>query len=426
MGLVNYSDSETSDVEDAQASKAESQLKPSFAKVVDRSNPHKIRVQLPKTAEDDAVQSDKTDEPPSKRPRMGGGAFSGFNALLPAPKRTGQKNGAGSSNTNSITNDNSRKVSGPKISLKTGAAPAFERKEFSSTEEEEILNGTMQGELNGGQEGSRSKEQPDFSMDPISATIMTSTKAEESKERKATIFKPLSVGRQPPKKTKSPAQTNEPVSASASIKGKEAPSKATIPPRVSLFSLDTTEASSSALQAEDEYKPMYDSHTSDVSEMVLLDEDSSAIHENLQILPEGFEASLPTPSSSDGAVESTPATLDAIADDLGLSKAARRQLFGRQGTSSSSTRHDQTHASASASATAIKVINFNTDQEYAANEALRAQGETVQQNPVRAIAPGKHSLKQLVSAAHTQRDALEEHFAAGRRNKKEAGSRYGW
>ena len=103
-------------------------------------------------------------------------------------------------------------------------------------------------------------------------------------------------------------------------------------------------------------------------------------------------------------------SLDHIAADLKLSSSAKRQLFGR----------GKNHAGA------IDVVNFNTDREYAANEMLRQAGDQAQHNPVRAIAPGKHSLKQLVNAASNQRDALEEHFASGRRNKKEAGSKYGW
>jgi hypothetical protein len=47
-------------------------------------------------------------------------------------------------------------------------------------------------------------------------------------------------------------------------------------------------------------------------------------------------------------------------------------------------------------------------------------------NPVRSIAPGKHSLKQLVNAAQSQKDALAESFAKGYQNRKEAGSKYGW
>jgi hypothetical protein len=72
------------------------------------------------------------------------------------------------------------------------------------------------------------------------------------------------------------------------------------------------------------------------------------------------------------------------------------------------------------------MVNFSADEQYAANEEIRAKGETASINPVRGIAPGKHSLKQLVNAAATQADALEEHFAQGKRNRNEAGSRYGW
>ena len=104
-------------------------------------------------------------------------------------------------------------------------------------------------------------------------------------------------------------------------------------------------------------------------------------------------------------------SLEAIASDLNLSAAARRQLLGRHGPPSS---------------TAINIVNFNTDAEYAANEILRASGDVVQHNPVRAIASGKHSLKQLVNAATGQKEALEESFATGKRNKKEAGNKYGW
>jgi hypothetical protein len=35
-------------------------------------------------------------------------------------------------------------------------------------------------------------------------------------------------------------------------------------------------------------------------------------------------------------------------------------------------------------------------------------------------------LRQLLNAATTQKDALEESWAAGKRNKQEAGRKYGW
>lgn len=78
-----------------------------------------------------------------------------------------------------------------------------------------------------------------------------------------------------------------------------------------------------------------------------------------------------------------------------------------------------------------QVLTFDTNRQYRQNaewlasateEELAAQ----QHNPVRSIAPGRHSLQQLVNAVSVQKDALEETFAAGRRNKKEAGARYGW
>jgi hypothetical protein len=105
-------------------------------------------------------------------------------------------------------------------------------------------------------------------------------------------------------------------------------------------------------------------------------------------------------------------SLDDIAGDLNLTIAQRRQLFGRQ--------KDGRLQSAT------KVINFNTDQEYLHNEELRASGQQTMHNPVRSIAPGKHSLKQLVNAAQSQKEALEESFNKGRSNRAEASSRYGW
>jgi hypothetical protein len=103
-----------------------------------------------------------------------------------------------------------------------------------------------------------------------------------------------------------------------------------------------------------------------------------------------------------------PQTLSSVASELQLDEATRRQLFGRQSDEQ------------------IKLVNFNTDQEYTANEELRASGDTVLHNPLRAIQPGKHSLRQLLDAATSQKDALEESWATGKRNKKEAGNKYGW
>ena len=141
---------------------------------------------------------------------------------------------------------------------------------------------------------------------------------------------------------------------------------------------------------------------------------------------EDFDSSYPEPSYEEYTPTTTqivpPAaptppvsqSLDDIAGELNLSAAERRQLFGRQ--------KGRNHGAQAAT----RIINFNTDQEYLHNEELRAAGEQVVHNPVRSIAPGKHSLKQLVNAAQSQKEALEESFAQGKSNRAEASSRYGW
>ena len=115
MALVNYSDSEASDVEAPVPKAAASSTKPAFQKVVDRSNPGKIKVSLPQ-----AAPKDKSGEPPTKRAKIGGGGLSGFNSFLPAPKNIGQ-----AKNTTLGGGNTSKKGLGAGVSLKTGAAPGF-------------------------------------------------------------------------------------------------------------------------------------------------------------------------------------------------------------------------------------------------------------------------------------------------------------
>jgi len=108
-------------------------------------------------------------------------------------------------------------------------------------------------------------------------------------------------------------------------------------------------------------------------------------------------------------------TLSELASDLNLPETARRQLFGRK--------------NAVGNVSAISVVNFNADAEWAANEAARLTGELEAQKgatAVRAVAPGRHSLKQLVNSVSSQKEALEEQFAANRRNQRDAAKRYGW
>ncbi|RAL60591.1 hypothetical protein DID88_009786 [Monilinia fructigena] len=396
MALVDYSDSEdsgsdspktTAPTPSTSTSTSTSTGKLSFQKVIDRSNPGKIKVSLPQASLKDDI---KTDEPPTKRVKTGGGAFSGFNSFLPAPKRTGQ-----STNTTLGGGNMARKSGlGAGVNLKTGATPAFSRepepvkeyKEDESARDEESTTGSG------------------LNLPPPNSLVDGQKPADEVKlVGKPLMFKPLSVSRKPAKKktprpesiTSTPATLIPEIEIPATPQN---PGKATPKPKVSLFSLEVEPINMTPNATfNGEYKPMlYQSSSSQDQEPTYEDYTPTTSH----TLPFA-----PTPPVNHHNTES----LSSIADTLHLSAAERRQLFGRQKGGSGPQ--------------ATKIINFNTDQEYAHNEELRAAGEQVVHNPVRSIAPGKHSLKQLVGAAQSQKEALEESFATGRNNRKEAGSK---
>ena len=393
MALVSYSDSEGSGDEEPQKSSKQngsalSSDQPAANFAVDKTNPKKIRVNLQETKADPSSNVDAPDgEPAPKRQRTGGGAFSGFNSMLPAPKRDAQTR-----DTSGSAKGQPRKI----FSLKTGAERGFDRESdaelkrfFAEQHADTKTPGTNETDA----EPPVSVSQPTFNSASTSIA---------PKSGNPMIFKPLSVARKPPKKKPS---TNKATEAGGQARpapyvASEGSAKPT--PKVSLFSTGVdlpAHAQSAALTTE--YQPL-------VYEAAENEAEPSA---DLA----GDETYSGGPSGGTGHGESNaPAvsqSLDAIASDLNLSASARRQLFGRKSEASS-------HA--------VNVVNFNMDKEYAANEVLRASGEQIQHNPVRGPASGKHSLKQLVSMATGQKDALEESFATGRQNKKEAGSRYGW
>ncbi|KAI9853028.1 MAG: hypothetical protein M1838_002807 [Thelocarpon superellum] len=412
--LVDYSDSGSSEGETAPAPKPVAGKKSTFQKVVDRSNPHKIRVDLAGLATDDTANgaTPPTDRP-AKRARTGGGAFSGFNDLLPAPKRTGRAGGGGdaaAAASGSRPEARSRGL-GNGVSLKTGATPGFSR-EPEPAPESGLESGARNYEehyqhYRGGPATLEGSPPEKMTSDvPTLASTTGTDQVEVKKTGKSTMFKPLSVARNA--KKKKPVKTGVVEKTLPPHDTAQASSQASSRP--SLFSLNEDFSAAPTVPSTGNYHPMiYRSGTppDDVESPpdLAVPKDGGAADETS--LPPGHD--LPSLSASDSQ------SLDTIADDLNLTAAARRQLFGRQ-----------KGAGAGPMPAAVKVINFNTDQEYAANESLRASGDTVQHNPVRAIAPGKHSLKQLLGAASAQKEALEEHFASGRRNKKEAGSRYGW
>ncbi|KAI5922221.1 mitotic checkpoint regulator, MAD2B-interacting-domain-containing protein [Camillea tinctor] len=411
MGLVDYSDSEsdseivTKPTPTAAAAAPSSTAggKKPFQKVVDRARPGKILVNLPQSS--GRNESNDADGPPAKRARItgrGGGAFSGFNSLLPPPKNTGKPATANSSSSSSSSNNISKGAPKPGVNLKTGAAPGFSR---------EVDNDSGMNHENNDKGSPMNLPAPKAQQQP---SIPAEQKAAEDVKLvgKPLMFKPLSVSRKPAKKntaataksipsvpkTSDPSQAPKPGAAVAIAEEQTKDSSpAPAPPKkVSLFSIPSS--------SDPEPSP------------------SSSVYEPLFALPEhhlpsGSSASAfaaydaqhaaPTPNAS------STSSLDQIAAEMNLSAAARRELFGRANANS-------------ASAPDAKVISFDTSREYAHNEALRASGEPESHNPVRAIAPGKHSLRQLVNQVHNQRDALEESFAKGRSTQREAGQRYGW
>ena len=382
MALVAYSDSEGSEDEKIQpqqkvekpATRPSTNSASNFS--VNKANPRKIQVKIQNVP----TNGDTDGEPAAKRPRLGAarGASSGFNAMLPAPKRD--------ADAKAPSKPAARKV----FSLKTGAEPGFSRE--SDAELKELFTG--QESQNGNADLDADDTVPSIQKSTNPQT--TNTASEKPVQGSTFMFKPLSVARtnkkpnSKPKVTKPNTEHNGSTvpASNGNLATDQTGEPAPPPKKVSLFSMNGETEAPVQFQLQDE-------------------ED-----EIIEVLDEAYDES--TFSALGDAYTTAPdqsQSLDAIASDLNLSKADRRQLFGRRGQQGG---------------TAINVVNFNTDQEYAANEELRATGEQVQHNPVRAIASGKHSLKQLVGAAVGQKDALEESFATGRRNKKEAGNKYGW
>ena len=374
MALVAYSDSESSESEEAPKPTVKAQPKPAPSLIagfaVNKSNPRKIQVSLGNSVAT-PPNRDENGEPAPKRVKVGSGRLGGFNAMLPSPKRATEKK--------TTSNGPLRKV----FSLKTGVEPGFNRD--SDAELRQLL----------------AEQTPTTQPNSTSASQDPSVTADPPKMGNPMRFRPLSIARNT-KNTTAMAQLKKariPVERMASqesaFTSTGAAVPATKPPKINLFSAEVNVTSGNTSISNNE---------------------SADIRDDTGKPPENDEGVLDTSvdnTHGDPFLKATTQaqSLDTIAADLNLSAADRRRLFGREGKGSTS---------------AINIVNFNTDQEYAANEALRASGEQVQHNQVRGIAPGKHSLKQLVNAATTQKDALEESFAAGKSNKREAGSRYGW
>ncbi|EEH42329.1 uncharacterized protein PADG_07149 [Paracoccidioides brasiliensis Pb18] len=441
MALVSYSDSEGSDLESTPttqapgekistlpASSTSTTTKQTFQPLIDRKNPRKILVSLP-DVQGDSNTYDDGDGPARKRPRIGaqggGGAFSGFNSLLPAPKRKGPVIQTGTDKKgDGVAAAHARRIS----SLKTGAEPGFDR-QADAQMRWDLNNNANSGTKEGGREGtSTGSGSGGASGDGITGAFGEKVEEKLAVKSKgnAMMFKPLSVARGTTKKkvkttVASPSQAisggGKPASVVESAVTKQQTkvcdpiAKPAQKPKVSLFGLGKEEQPAPIPQvSSSSYEPLVYNAPAGSQPPITTSMASSG--------SQPFD-----PPASNQQQQQRQQTLASIADDLNLSRAEKRQLLGRQGASSSN--------STGAGHSNHNIITFNTDQEYSSNAAYLLSASEVelaaqQHNPVRAIAPGKHSLQQLVNAVSSQREALEESFATGKRNKKEAGSKYGW
>jgi hypothetical protein len=222
-------------------------------------------------------------------------------------------------------------------------------------------------------------------------------------------FVPMSVGKGKKKKpvvprpaaSASSAGPSLSTSAASSTQATAAAAQPVRKPKVSLFGVSQERAAPASESAAGAYEPMlYGAR----------DEDDAGIPDEASI---DYPAHLAPQQTTTTASALPSHDLSNIASELQLSEAERRQLFGKKGRE--------------VDFSAARIVEFNTDTEYAHNEKLRQQGEQVQHNALKSITgTGKNSLRSLVNVASTQKDALEEHFAAGYRNKREAGNKYGW
>ena len=402
MALVDYSGSDSDSSNEEKFANSEppkpnpTSNKPGFQKVVDRSNPHKIKISLPEPTRPTTENGDVEQEPPAKRAKLGSGGMGGFNSFLPEPKRTAEGSGIGGIRRGGL---------GSGVNLKTGATPAFSRepapKADGSTSKDEGGEAGSVVESSGLDEASSSTERtPDMPTPELGA----------EPKKKSTMFKPLSVANKKAQKRRVPPTDSLRAPDSTNGGVTQPPKGAT---KASLFF--TADESNEALSTGSAIKGAYQPVVYQAEKPTTMPATNPYSEESP--LPNNYTAADST-YRQDEPTQPQPQSLDAIATDLNLSASAKRQLLGRH--------YNANKAHPSQPSAAPNIVNFNTDEEYAANELLRQAGETVQHNPVRGIAPGKHSLKQLVNAASNQKDALEEQFASGRRNKKEAGSKYGW
>ncbi|KAL2018796.1 hypothetical protein VTK56DRAFT_354 [Thermocarpiscus australiensis] len=433
MGLVDYSDSESESeaVQQKPAAPATTLAAPKkpFQKLLDRSG--KIVVNLPAASASpstDASADVDDEQPPAKRAKTSGGSrFSNLGSFLPPPKKTAP-----------AATGSARKpgtAPAPGVHLKTAAEPAFIRGADSDFNEDGDGDSTSDAAAS---TPSGMNLPPPNSTSTAGPSIPEGQKPEEEVKLvgKPLMFKPLSVARKKaPAKNKKKDQPPVTAGSGPDIAGPQsgpaataaAAATSTEPPKkkVSLFSMsDDTDGSSgpsnNTAAPIDTYEPIFTTpdQPTDFAQQQQEDDVTSAYPTYHQPPP----ATHHHHQQHQQQQQQQQQTLTSLAD--GLSPAARRELFGRADAKGRPNQADnETTPLLPANA---KVVTFDMEREYAHNEALRASGAQQAYNPVRSIAPGKHSLRQVVSMAQSNRGALEDSFARARSSKRDAAGRYGW
>ena len=396
----------------------------------------KILVNLPSSIGADGDNDVSPEEPPAKRAKTtatgSNSRFSSFGSFLPPPKKRGPAPIAGASASASAPS--TRSAPAPGVHLKTAAEPAFDRRSAAAAEDEEEDGSGHQSEYGGGLNLPAPKA-------PAGPSIPAGQKPEGEVKLvgKPLMFKPLSVARRAAgagkKKTvASPGASRGACSstvaaaatgtaASGGLKGAAVAMGAPPKKKVSLFSTDDDDDNGKPPPAVDTgpsgaYEPLF----TNVQPTGLDDhDDSNGVTGDYEAY-----AAPPTQYQQQSAVASASSSVSSIVDGMHLSEKAQRELFGRRGGGGANRGNNNGNNNNDFAIPAnARVISFNMEKEYEHNEALRASGEQVY-NPVRSIAPGKHSLRQMVNMAQNNQSALEDSFAQGRNNKKDAAGRYGW
>ena len=220
---------------------------------------------------------------------------------------------------------------------------------------------------------------------------------------KATTFKPLSVRAGKKKKKKKPAAatvvpagvndgdangrgSKQTVVEIGKAMVQEEPAPPPSKPKTSLFSLAPAEQTDAETQS------------------------TTNTYEALITAPQPTETSNPATNTPPHPADPQPSSLHSLTQGFNLTPAQRRQIFGRNAKRGKE-----------GDASNINMTHFDTSAEYAANEIIRHSSETIQHKAVKAVAPGKHSLQQLVNNARSQQENLEDKWAEGRVKRGQRG-----